>query len=258
MSDIEWEHYLPPQHRYMAFGGTLTPARGGPSETVAFRPEEYDRLTDLRVADSTERAVQGLEQGAELWRRGQTLEARQAFEAAVAWSQGRPDLNEDARIQFRSLAKQQAVVVLANRRTALKAANNVADESGREQMKGFNYGNWSADYARKIEASLGAKESESLGALAEKLIDQQQAAEAEARPIRITMPRDGRRVAMRRELQIQPNADMRVTFRSLGGGWIGAAASVGAWAALAAALSVAVRLWIGPSRSAARLGMPAR
>jgi hypothetical protein len=251
LADIEWELYLPPQYRYLDFGGTLVETPGGAVEAVAFRPEDYDRMNKKLIADNNGMAVQVLEQGAELWRRGQTVEARQAFEEAVAWSQGQQDLNEDARIQFRNLAKQQAVVVLANRRNALKAANNAVDESGREQMRGFNDGNWSADYARKIEASLGAKESESLGLVAEKLIEQQQAAGAEIRPIRITVPVQGRRLVFRRDLQIKPGADMLVTFRAAGGPWSGALASAGILAALAALLALASRLWLGPARKAA-------
>ena len=251
LADIEWELYLPPQYRYLGFGGTLVPSPGGAVEAVAFRPEDYDRMNKKLIADNNGMAVQVLEQGAELWRRGQTVEARQAFESAVAWSQGQQDLNEDARIQFRNLAKQQAVVVLANRRNALKAANNAVDDSGREQLRGFNDGNWSADYARKVEASLGAKESESLGVVAEKLIEQQQAAGAEIRPIRITVPVQGRRLVFRRDLQIQPGAEMLVTFRAAGGPWGGALATAGILAALAAVLGLAARLWLGPARRAA-------
>lgn len=249
LADIEWELYVPPQYRYLGFGGTLVPAPGGTVDVAAFRPEDYDRMNKKLIADNNGLAVQVLEQGAELWRRGQTVGARQAFEAAVAYSQGKQDLNEDARIQYRNLAKQQAVVVLANRRSALKAANNVADESGREQMRGFNDGNWSSDYARKIEASLGAKESESLGLVAEKLLDQQQAAGAEIRPIRITVPVQGRRLVFRRDLQIKPGAEMIVTFRAAGGPWSGAVAGAALFTVLAAVLALAARLWLGPART---------
>ncbi|MBU4460732.1 MAG: hypothetical protein KJ579_09200 [Verrucomicrobia bacterium] len=251
LADIEWELYVPPQYRYLGFGGTLVPTPAGGAEVAAFRPEDYDRMNKQLIADNNGLAVQVLEQGAEMWRNGQTVGARQAFEAAVAYSQGKQDLNEDARIQYRNLAKQQAVVVLANRRAALKAANNVADESGREQMRGFNDGNWSSDYARKIEASLGAKESESLGLVAERLLDQQQAAGAEIRPIRITVPVQGRRLVFRRDLQIKPGAEMLVTFRAAGGPWSGALAGVALLAALAALLAFAARLWLGPSRKMA-------
>ena len=140
------------------------------------------------------------------------------MQSAITYSQGDQVLNEDARIQFRNLARQQAVVGLANRRLQLKKDRNVADEQSEEQLKGFNGGNWNKDYSAKIEQSLGAKENDSLNAVANKMLDQQLAAQAEVHPIRITMPIQGRHLAFYRELQIKPQAAMTVSFKA-GAGW---------------------------------------
>ncbi len=87
-----------------------------------------------------------------------------------------------------------------------------------EQLKGFNGGNWNKDYSAKVEQSLGAKENDSLNAVANKMLDQQLAAQAEVHPIRITMPIQGRHLAFYRELQIKPQAAMMVSFKA-GAGW---------------------------------------
>ena len=67
---------------------------------------------------------------------------------------------------------------------------------------------------QKIEAQLGEKESSSLSGLAERMLDQQQAASVEVHPIRVVMARQGSTLEFERALQLQPDAEMRVEFRS--------------------------------------------
>ena len=218
LADIQWDFYLPPDVWYYGFGGTLLPRQGKYGELVTFSADQYTAENKEIMVENQQKAEQVLERGNQLWQEGQQVEARQAMQSAIAYSQGQKDLNEDARIQFRNLAKQQAVVGLANRRIALKKERNTADEAGLEQLKGFNQGNWNAEYGKKMEQYLGTKENDSLNVVAEKIIDQQAAAEAEVHPIRITMPIQGKHLAFYRELQIKPHDEMRVEFRA-GAGW---------------------------------------
>ncbi len=245
LADVQWAFYLPPPYRYFGFGGTLLPRRGEEGEEVVFSVDQYARDNTQLVEQNVKKAEAVMQQGARLARQGRNLEARQALEEAIAYSQGREDLNEDARIQYRNLLRQQAVVGFANRRSALKATLNAAGEDEIRQMRAFNEGNFDAEYGRQVEQSLGAKESDSLGVLANKLLDQQDAAEAEVHPIRITLPVQGRRFAFHRELQIRPGAPMRVTFRAVPGRLAHAGFSVAAGAGLALLAGAALRLGCG-------------
>jgi hypothetical protein len=220
----------------------MTPKARGPEEVVVFSAAEYDRANKFVVEQNLKKAEATLQLGAQFQQQGKQVEARQALEEAIAYSQSQQDLNEDARIQYRNLVKQQAVVGFANRRGALKTARNAADEQVVEQMRGFNDGNWDADYGRRVQQALGAKESDNLGVVAEKLLDQQEAAEAAVHPIRITLPVQGKQLVFFRELQIEPRAPMDVAFRALSAGWLRWGAAALALAGAAALFALLLRL----------------
>ena len=214
LADIEWSLFLPPGYRYHGFGGTLNRREDQGGEVVTFTAERYQELNKKIIDASVVNAAQKLELGNQFWQQGRQEEARRAFEEAVAGSQAKADLNEDARIQFRSLVRQQAIVGLANRRNALKQARNESDEQVQQQVAGYNAGNWNAEYGKLVEQSLGAKESDMLGRVAERMLEQQSAAGAPPRPIRVTMPVQGQRFVFYRDLQVQPGAEMRITLKA--------------------------------------------
>ena len=130
----------------------------------------------------------------------------------MAYSQGDRGLNEDARIQFQSLARQQAVVGLAARRSAMKIRNNTAQQQDLDQAQLYNGGNFSADFSQQVQQSLGAKEKDSLETVADKLLEQQVAAGGEVHPVRVTLPLEGRCLTFTRALQVQPDATIQVEF----------------------------------------------
>lgn len=222
MADIQWDFHLPPDFRYHGVEGTLRQreAGGGAAEVVqVFTVQNYTVNNLRQIDDAKELAQSGLAKAELYAKSGRQIEARQALQSAIAYSQGQQDLNEDARIQFRTLAQQQAKVGLVNRRNALKMERNAADEQSLSQMRGFNGGNFNDDFSRTVEQSLDAKENESLNRVAGKILDQQAEAEAEINPIRITLPTQGKHLVFYRELQIQENVDMWLQFKA-GGMWL--------------------------------------
>jgi hypothetical protein len=212
LQNVTWRLYVPPGAWYRSFGGSLTYREGTGTPAAIFTPETYEARNRFIFTDNMRKATEVLQQGQELSKAGRQVEAKQALEEAIAYSQGDRGLNEDARIQFRSLARQQAVVGLATRRSNMKIASNAALPEDIAQSQQFNAGNFSADVGRQVEQNLGAKESDSLGLVADKLLDQQVAAAADVHPVRVTMPLEGRILTFDRELQVQPDADLRVWF----------------------------------------------
>lgn len=212
LQNVTWRMYVPPGAQYRGFGGTLIYREELSAAQAVFSPENYEQVNRLLAADNTKKAVQILQQGQELSKAGRNDMAKQALEEAIAYSQGDRSLNEDARIQFKSLARQQAVAGIAARRSAMKVLNNAATAEDVQQTLSFNGGNYSADFGAQVQQRLGAKESDSLSLVADKLLEQQVAAGGEVHPVRVTLPAEGRLLTFTRELQVQPDAEMMVEF----------------------------------------------
>ena len=175
--------------------------------------------------------------GEQYARQGKQKLARQSLESALNYSKGRADVNEDARIQYNNLIQQQAVVGLVGRRNALREGQNIQAEQQSAQ----------AGQALKpaqdagAQAQLSAKENDSLRSLSQKMLWQQEAAAGVAQAIRVTLPEHGRRLDFARSLQVDPNADMAVEFKSFGG----AGARRWLWLAFALGFLAAWRFIIG-------------
>lgn len=224
LSDVRWDVYVPAGFKYHGFGGTLLyKPEWHQDGVVAYNYEEETRNTML--ANSV-RAEEVLKKGEDLWKEGKQAQAKQALKEAVVFSQGQQGLNEDARIQYRNLMRQQAVVGFFNRRSALKKSRNVQDEveagavgQSLAPAQQVQQGEWTADYGRQVEQQLDAKDVGNLNKVADKLLEQQAAAQVRANPIRITMPILGQHLAFHRELQIHPDSEMAVEFKASSGRW---------------------------------------
>jgi hypothetical protein len=79
--------------------------------------------------------------------------------------------------------------------------------------------------------------------VADKLLEQQAAAQVRANPIRITMPILGQHLAFYRELQIHPESEMTIDFKASSARWGRMLASAAAGIAVCVVLLVAMRMW---------------
>ena len=218
LADIQWTFFLPPGYRYRGFGGTLKPAQPAvPAGFVAFDAGRYTANAELDVANKLQMAEEVLKQGGEYARKGRQREAKKAYETALYYSQSKADFNEDARIQYRNLAKQQAVVGLVNRRDSLKAAQNLQEENPAPVRPDTQQGQWTPEYGQQIQRGLAADDSDSLNTVAEKIMDQQAAAAELIPAIQVTLPSQGFKLNFCRDVQIKPLSDMFVTCRIAAG-----------------------------------------
>jgi hypothetical protein len=135
------------------------------------------------------------------------------------YSQGDATFNEDARIQYNNLIRKQAIVGLVQRRAEMQQERQIdveVQQNAAPQLNaGYNGGNFTPEYAQQMEQTLSADESANLAVVADKIIGQQKAAVTVARSIRVTIPEQGVKIEVQRPLVIEPNAVLRVTFRSL-------------------------------------------
>lgn len=228
LADIEWSLFLPPRFRCFGYEGTLQPRDPTRDGAVSwFDTAKYLSNAEQETAANVQRAEEVLRQGEQFAREGRQTEARKAFEAAMNYSQGQADFNEDARIQYRNLSKQQAIVGLVNRRDNLKRSLNVQGDGQAlvpdEVLVGNN---WTQDLGQKVVAALSTKDNDTLNKVADKLLDQQAAAEGHVPAIHVTLPWQGRQKIFHRPLHIQPYAPLEVSFRTLDRRWSGAWMSV--------------------------------
>jgi len=215
LNDIEWKFYLPPRFQYYGFDGTLK-RREDPGAFARVARFNLGRYVEAAQADqerSLAHAELELQKGEMFAKEGKQMEAKKAFESAMHNSIGAEEFNEDARIQYRNLARQQAVVGLVNRRDQLKRSNNLQDNNVEAQLRGFRGGNWTQEYGQQVQQSLEKDDNASLNTQAERILDQQAAAAGVMPAIRITLPQHGRQLEFVRALQINPNTEMRVTFK---------------------------------------------
>ncbi len=215
LADIAWTFYLPSDWRCYSFGGTLNHRSGAAAVAQVFDDRSYLAANTVESQLAHSKAATNLKQGEQMAREGRQEQAKKAFETALYYSQGQSDFNEDVRVQYRNLARQQAVVGLVNRRDNLRQARNVQDEQTASNITGFNKGNWNDDYGKQVTQQLSAEDNGALNAVADKILVQQEAAAATVNPIHITLPMHGRAQFFFRQLQVRPGGELTVNFKAL-------------------------------------------
>ncbi len=235
LTDIRWTVYVMPNRFYYGFDGTLECLDSGKiTKEVRFDAQSY-RDNNLRQMEADiEKAKSAMAKGEQYARQGKQKLANKSLESALTYSQGKADVNEDARVQYHNLIQQQAVAGLVDRRNAVRESQNIPVDQQPAARQGG-----------RVQSALSAKENESLRILSETVLRQQEAAAGVAQAIRVTLPEHGRKLVFGRSLQVDPNVAMTVAFQSFSG--------VGArrWLALGLVLGLFViyRVIIGQMRA---------
>jgi len=244
LNDIEWSFYAVPGLFYYGFDGSMQ-HRDEDEITKSFNTETYLAMNRFQREAYLQKAKQVLDVGEQLQQAGRQREAQKAFQEALNYSQGQADLNEDARVQLRNLLKQQVKIGLVNRRDAVRHSRNKLDAQQLAEMQNFQDGDFSQEYAARVEQRLSAKDNDALEVVADKIIDQQAAAAGVVTAIRITLPEHGRRLNFYREMHIDPAADLTVEFKASDGRILRLAQNAGMAAALFLVLWLTGRLAAG-------------
>ncbi len=217
LSNIRWSLYVVPGPRYHGFDGTLEHIDSKEPPVEAFDRQIYS-ANNLRFIEGNKlEAVRRMEEARQLASKGRQKQAKKALKTAMIYSQNDRDFNEDARIQYKNLSEQQAVVGLMQRRNKMRFSRNIQDAGQVKQMQEFKGGNYTAEYAESVQKSLSARERTSLRKLAQRIQEQQEAAQREAQAITITVPKHGLKLEFERILQNNPMADMEVSFKASSG-----------------------------------------
>ena len=140
---------------------------------------------------------------------GDPQQARRAFQAAYGLSSQDAAFNEDARVQLHNIKLQQALVGLNVRQTTSAGtpstlAAKFRDLHGRKEL------GYTQQAAKEMLDRNSADENAALLRLAERLIQQQDAAVSSPAALRASIPEQGRILTFRRSVVVDPAADLRI------------------------------------------------
>jgi hypothetical protein len=179
--------------------------------------QSYLRNESSLQQQKTRQAEQMLALGNSALQAGNPNEARQAFESAYGLSTHDEAFNEDARVQLNNLKLQQALVGLNVRQNGL--VNGGGANAGVQAVQTLNTlrnskdANYTQQAAKQIIDNNDADANAAFMKLAERLIQQQDAAVANPAVIRANVPEQGRLLTFKRAVVVDTWADLNIGLR---------------------------------------------
>lgn len=169
----------------------------------------YLQKESILRQERTKEAEDFLNAGNSALEQGDPQQARREFKAAYGLSSHDAAFNEDARVQLHNIKLQQALVGLNVRQAA--AAGDPAALSGklRDLSEGKNM-NYTQQDAKDIIDRNSADDNAAYMRLAERLIQQQDAAVSGASALRASIPEQGRVLTFKRAVVVDKEADLRI------------------------------------------------
>jgi hypothetical protein len=210
LENIAWRVFLNEKWKLANWTGTLQLQQ----EQVVPRAAAVDLQTYLQSEAlgqraKTKEAEEMLAMGNTLLERGDPQQARRAFQAAYGLSQGDDAFNEDARVQLNNLKLQQALVGLNVRQAAATGeaatpAAKLRDARGRKDI------GYTQQDAKAIIDRSSAEENAAFMRLAQRLVQQQDAAVSSPAAIRAAIPEQGRLLTFKRAVVVDKEADLGI------------------------------------------------
>jgi hypothetical protein len=214
LENITWRVFLNDKWQLKDWSGTLQlSADTAVQQPVALDVSSYLQGETVRNQQQTKQAEQWLDLGNNLLSSGDNGQARAAFNNAYGMSVNDSAFNEDARVQLHNLKMQQALIGLNARQSTLGAESGAANKV-RELQKGKGVQNYSQADAKQIIEANQADDNAAMMKVAERLVQQQDAAVARPAAIRATIPEQGRLLTFKRSVQVDPMADMRINLEA--------------------------------------------
>ena len=214
LENITWKVYLSEKWDLAEWSGSLQlQGEQVQVQPVSVNIERYLQKEATLQREKTKEAEQMLEKGNDDLQRGEPQQARRAYQAAYGLSQGDSAFNEDARVQLHNLKLQQALLGLNVRQAAVGGETSALAGKLRDlrSRKGAAY---TQDEAKQIIEQNSAEENAVFMRLAERLIQQQDAAVAQPIAIRASIPEQGRLLTFTRLVQVNTWADLNIQLRA--------------------------------------------
>ena len=201
----------------------------------------------------TKEAEQMLALGNSALQNGDPQQARRAFESAYGLSTHDEAFNEDARVQLNKVKLDQALVglnVLNSWQNAAPGAN-AAISGTLNNVRNNSFANYSQQDLKQIKDNNSADENAAFEKLAERLIQQQDAAVANPAVIRANIPEQGRLLTFKRAVVVDTWAELNIGLKAR-------TVSAASWSMCLLVLTITALVLAGLGLLARRICLPAR
>jgi hypothetical protein len=131
------------------------------------------------------------------------------FESAYGLSTHDEAFNEDARVELNNLKLQQALMGLNARQAVVSGANGVIGDE-LNQLRNNKDANYTQEDAQRVIDNNSADENAVFMELAQRLIQQQEAAAPNPAVIRASIPEQGRLLTFKRSVVVDTWADLGI------------------------------------------------
>ena len=210
LENITWRVYLNEKWKLKNWTGSLQLQ----NEQIVSAPAAVDVQTYLQGEASQQRektkaAEQMLALGNTALEQGDPQQARRAFESAYGLSQHDNAFNEDARVQLHNLKLQQALVGL-NVRQSSAAGEDAAIAGKLRAGRAGQEANYTQQDAKQFIDRNTADDNAAFTRLAERLIQQQDAAVSNPAVIQASIPEHGRLLTFSRAVAVDTWADLQI------------------------------------------------
>jgi hypothetical protein len=211
LEGITWRVHLGDKWRLKDATGTLQlQAQGVVDTPVVVDLDTYVRTEASFLQTRTKEAEQMLTLANNYLNSGDPQQARRAFQAAYGLSQHDNAFNEDARVQLHNLKMQQALVGLNVRQSAQGGETTNAPAQRLRELDAAKTPTYTQAEAKQLLERNTAEDNTAQMKLAERLIQQQDAAVANPAAIRASIPEQGRVLTFTRALLVDPWADLKL------------------------------------------------
>ena len=210
LENITWRVYLNEKWHLKNWTGNLQLQE----QQIVPRAAAVDVQTYLQneagaQREKTKEAEQMLALGNTALEQGDPQQARRAFQSAYGLSQGDDAFNEDARVQLNNLKLQQALVGLNVRQSTVSGAADALAGKLRD-LRARKDVNYTQQDAKAIIDRNTAEENSAFMRLAQRLIQQQDAAVSSPAAIRAAVPEQGRLLTFKRAVLVNPWSDLKI------------------------------------------------
>jgi hypothetical protein len=210
LENITWQVFLNHKWELKDWGGTMQLQQDTPmAQPVAVDAQSYLANEMSLNREKTRTAEQMLSLGNQWLEKGDPQQARRAFQSAYGLSGHDNAFNEDARVQLHNLKLQQALVGLNVRQSAV-AGDGAAVSGNIKELRNRKDVNYTQQEAKQIIDANTADDNAVLMRLAERIVQQQDAAVPNPTEIRATIPQQGRMLTFRRSVQVDTWTDLTV------------------------------------------------
>jgi hypothetical protein len=210
LENITWKVSLSDKWQVKRWAGSLQLERdeiAPQAAAVDLKTYLENEITIQRA--QTKEAEEFLAVGNDALQRGDPQQARRAFQAAYGLSGHDAAFNEDARVQLHNIKLQEAMIGLNVRQAA--ANGDTAALGGKfRDLRGRKEVNYTQQDAKDIIDRNSADENAAYIRLAERLVQQQDAAVSSPAAIRANIPEQGRLLTFKRAVLVDTWADLKI------------------------------------------------